>query len=778
EMDSVAQKIKAGDYSIRNVVRSQDELGSLADSINKTADTLKSVITTQKSVMDISGTMINQSSLQEFGSKLLKQLMKITKANMSTFYILNEATLEYEHFVSVGANEKLLKAFNAENPEGEFGNAISKKSIYYLQDIPEDTIFKFKTIAGDLVPKEIITIPVLVENTVLALISLVNIYKFSNESYEALKQSWQAINSSYSSLLSTERTRVLAESLSRTNQQLEAQSEELQEQAVELQRQTDQLQTGSEELQEQNIELEAQRNQVEEANRLKSEFLSNMSHELRTPLNSINALSQVLIMQANEKLSDDENNYLEIIERNGKQLLSLINDILDLSKIEAGKMDILPQAVSISSLLTVIKENVQTLAENKGISINLNLVDNLPKVETDELKINQVLLNIISNAVKFTEKGSVNISARQEKEYIYIDVTDTGIGVSEKMLPHIFDEFRQADGSSSRQYEGTGLGLAIANKLIKVLGGNISVKSKLGEGSIFTIIVPVKWHQGTPGTEVFNFDKTPSQFLENTILVIDDDPKVVKDISEYLNETGYKTITATSGEEALDLAEKHQPFAITLDVIMPEMDGWEVLQKLKTNTKTQSIPVIVVTVSDDKDTGFVLGAVGYINKPVNKNLLLSEIKKLNKNPDSVMIVDDNEFDLKQMAEIIEAENINTILAHGGEESIKLLDEKVPDILVLDLLMLGMDGFQVLEKIRKKPKTKNLPVIIVTAKDITEEDKIKLSGKISSLIAKSDTTSRDLFNEIKRIIKELEKSQKVSVSAKNTPENRILLVEDN
>jgi CheY-like chemotaxis protein/signal transduction histidine kinase/CHASE3 domain sensor protein len=751
---------------------------NMLESFVTNRNVIESSLKVQKGVMDISETMIGKTSMHEFGITLLKQLMKITKANMSTFYILNEATSEYEHFVSIGTNEELLKPFNAENPEGEFGNAISEKSIYYLQDIPEDTIFKFKTIAGDLVPKEIITIPVLIENSVLALISLVNTYKFNVESYEVLKQTWQTINTSYSSLLSNERSRVLAESLTKTNQQLEAQSEELQEQAEELQEQTVELQRSSEELQEQNIELETQRTQVEEASRLKSEFLSNMSHELRTPLNSINALSQVLIMQAKNKLSDDENNYLEIIERNGKQLLSLINDILDLSKIEAGKMDILPQAVSIDSLLTVIKENVQTLAENKGISINLNLVDNLPKVETDESKLHQVLLNIISNAVKFTEKGSVSISTTQEKEYIYIDVKDTGIGVSEKMLPHIFDEFRQADGSSSRQYEGTGLGLTIANKLITILGGDIKVKSKLGKGSIFTITVPVKWHQGISGDEVFSSDKTSSQFAENTILVVDDDPEIVKGISEYLNENGYKTIIATSGEEALELAEKYQPFAITLDVIMPEMDGWEVLQKLKTNTKTKNIPVIVVTVSDDKDTGFALGAVGYINKPVDKNLLISEIKKLNKTPDSVMIVDDNDFELKLMAEIIEAENINTILAHGGKESIKLLEEKVPDILVLDLMMPDMDGFQVLEKIRKSPKTKNLPVVIVTAKDITQEDKIKLSGKISTLIAKSDTTPQDLFKEIKRIIKELEKSQKDSASVKNTHGTSILLVEDN
>ncbi len=776
EMDIVTQKIKEGDYSEQVNVDSENELGFLADSINEMTSSIQSRSKTQKAVAVISGTMIGQSSMKEFGNGILKQFMDITGANMATFYILNEINSEYEHFTSIGANEKLLKSFSSINPEGEFGNAISKKKIVSLQNIPDDSPFHFNTTAGNLIPKEILTIPVLIDNTVVAIISLINIHPFDKECFDILNQSWASINTAYSNLLASERTRVLAESLSRTNQQLEAQSEELQEQSEELQGQTEELQHTSEELQEQNLELEAQKNQVEEANRLKSEFLSNMSHELRTPLNSINALSQVLGMQAKDKLNEEENNYLEIIERNGKRLLSLINSILDLSKIESGKMDISPQSVSIKSLLTIIRESMQSLADKRDNSIELNITENLPTIETDESRMHQVLLNIISNSVKFTEKGSVSISAKQEKENVIVKVKDTGIGISAEMLPSIFDEFRQVDGSSSRQFEGTGLGLAIAHKLINVLGGNITVKSKLGVGSEFSISFPLKWHGETIIDYTTKLESKLFNTVKNTILVVDDDPKVIKNISEYLKKSGYDIISTTSGKEAITLAEKYQPYAITLDIIMPEMDGWEVLQKLKLNPKTSDIPVIVISVSNERDTGYALGASGYINKPVDKQVLISEIRKLNEEPETVMIVDDNELELKHMAEIIEAENIETILAHDGEESIKLIAKKNPDILVLDLLMPGMDGFQVLEQIRKNPETQNLPVIVVTAKDITEDDKMQLSGKVSTLITKSSTTPQDLYKEINRILKKLNKSGNIRISDNENP--RILIVEDN
>lgn len=778
DLDIAANKIRGGDYSVRTVVDSKDELASLANSINEMTASIESRIYTQKGVADISDTMIGQSSIQQFGSELLKQLMKITDANMSTFYILNEATKQYEHFSSVGVNEKLLSPFSAENPEGEVGNAISRKRIYYLRDIPENTIFNYKTSAGNAIPREIITIPILVDDNVVAIISLVNIHSFSKECYDILKQSWSGINVSYSNLMASERTQIFAEQLSQSNQQLEVQTEELQDQAEELQEQAEELQRSTIELQEQNIELENQKKQVEGADRLKSEFLSNMSHELRTPLNSIMALSRVLIMQAKDKLNDEENNYLEIVERNGKRLLSLINNILDLSKIESGKMDVEPKHTSIGALLQLIKENIQTLSEEKDIALNLNIPNNLSSVETDEARLHQVLLNVVSNAVKFTKEGAVDITVNQDSQNVYIEVKDSGIGISQEVLPHIFDEFRQADGTSSRQYEGTGLGLAIAYKLTQALGGIISVKSKLGEGSVFTISIPIKWHEDEFSTKDITIKTRDLQTDKKIILVVDDDPETVKNISNHLKEFGFKTIGTTSGREALKLAEKYQPFAITLDVIMPEMDGWEVLQELKNNLFTKDIPVIIVSISDDKDTGFALGAVGYINKPVEKKLLVSEIYKLHALPDTVMIVDDNEFEREHMSKIIEAENINTILAKGGTECIELLKNKIPDILVLDLMMPDMNGFKVLEKIRKNAKTKDLPVIVVTAKDLTKEDKENLSGKISSIITKSDATQQDLFKEIQRILAELEKSRKMNIPKRDGSKNNILIVEDN
>lgn len=778
EMDIAAQKIKAGDYSIRTKVSSRDELFSLSTSINEMTAAIYSRITTQQAVSDISDTMIGQSSMQQFGSELLKQLMTITDANMSTFYILNEASLQYEHFTSIGANEDLLEPFNSINPEGEIGNAISTKNIYYLRNIQESTIFKYKTIAGAAIPKEIITIPIIIEGTVVALISLVNINKFNEISYEVVKQSWSAINTSYSNLLSNERTRIFAEQLSLSNQQLEVQTEELQDQAEELQEQTEELQHTSEELQEQNLELDMQKKEVEAANKLKSEFLSNMSHELRTPLNSIMALSRVLIMQAGDKLTEEENGYLEIIERNGKRLLSLINDILDLSKIESGKMEVFPEFVSMGTLLQMIKENMQYLAEERSLDLTLDIPDNFPRVETDESKLHQVLTNVVGNAIKFTEKGSVDISVTHDSTDVHIVVKDTGVGISKEELVHIFEEFRQADGTTSRKFEGTGLGLAIAIKMTAILGGDIKAISTRGKGSVFTITIPIKWNKDDIHKESLLIETNDLEKDKDLILVVDDDPIIVRHISEYLHESGYTTISASTGKKAIELAEKYSPFAITLDIVMPEMDGWEVLQKLKANQITKDIPVIVISVSDDRDTGFALGAIGYINKPIDKNLLLSEVYSLQKRPTSVMIVDDNDFDRQQAANIIEAEDINTVLASGGKECIKLLEDKIPDILILDLMMPEMDGFKVLDEIRKRPKTKDLPVIVVTAKDLTADDKAKLTGKISSVIAKSESSAHELFAEIKRILRELKQTKKDDISSRQNSKIRILMVEDN
>ncbi|MDA3897351.1 MAG: response regulator, partial [Desulfobacteraceae bacterium] len=770
-MNITTQKIKEGNYTVRNIVQSRDELGMLATSVNEMAASIESNNTVQKHIMDISDTIIGQPSMEQFGSALLKQLMAITNSNMGVFYSLNDANREFESLASVGANPDLLRPFNADYPEGELGNAVSQKSIYHLKNIPKDTLFKYKTTAGDAIPKEMITLPIFINRTVVAFISLANLHRFREETLKILNLSLNSINTAYSDIIANEKAGRLAENLTRTNQQLEAQAEELQSQADEL------LQT-SEEIQEQNTELEAQKKQVEEANRLKSEFLSNMSHELRTPLNSVMALSRVLLMQTKDKLSKDEANYLEIIERNGKNLLSLINDILDLSKIEAGRMDVNPKKFKMSSTIETIMERLEPIAENKNIQLNQKISENLPQIESDEHRLHQILQNLIGNAVKFTEHGSVTVSAHSDAEKIHITVSDTGIGIPEKDLPYIFKEFRQVDGTSARHYEGTGLGLTIAHRAAAMLGGELSVESTLGTGSEFTLTLPLRWQGSAPVVEsLIMKPQVEIELSQKTVLIVDDEPDTLTLISSYLSGEGYNIITAASGKEAIRLAQIHRPFAITLDIIMPEMDGWEVLQHLKQNPVTKDIPVIVVSFSDNKSTGIALGAVGYISKPVNRNRLITEIKRIGgPSAYSILVAEDNEIERKDITRTIVHERMQAIEAENGRICIDMIKERVPDVLVLDLVMPEMDGFEVLEKVRSDPATRNLPVIVVTAKDLTEEDQRKLDGNVSSILAKSDTTAATLLEDIKMIIAGIERHKKGA--KRREAFDRILLVEDN
>lgn len=775
-MYNVSRKIKDGDFSSRNIINSVDEIGALGMAINEMSDAIKTKSKTQTAVSKINRVMIGNNSFEEFTERLLEQLMAVTNSQISVVYSYDRESLEYVYYTAVGARPELYKPFTIESAEGEFHTALTKKSIVYLNSIPEDTNFKYVTSFGQAQAKGIITIPIIIDNEVAGIISLASIYAYEPEIYDVLETSWQSINISYSNLLANQKTHFLANSLSKTNQRLEAQTEELQDQTEELHDQANELQRTAQELHEQNVELEAQRKQVESANQLKSEFLSNMSHELRTPLNSIMALSRVLIMQAKDKLDEEENSYLEIVERNGKRLLSLINNILDLSKIESGKMDIAVSSISLKTLLQMIVENIQGLSEEKGISVDFKIEDNFPMVETDEARLHQVLLNIVGNAVKFTNQGSVGITVTEESGRAYIAVSDTGVGISNEMLPHIFDEFRQADGTSSRQFQGTGLGLAIAQKLTGILGGEIKVESVLEKGSIFTICIPVKWDNVEFFQQVDHLNLVDIEEDKKTILVVDDELSIINEISSSLKQSGYKVLSTTSGREAIYLAKKHQPFAITLDVVMPEMDGWEVLQELKNDFSTKDIPVIIVSVSNDLETGFALGAVGYLNKPVNKVALMSEIYKSHHSPKTVMIVDDNEFESKQLENIIGEEGLNTTLVSSGADCLKSLESSMPDVIVLDLIMPGMDGFEVLNEIRSNEKTKAIPIIIVSAKDLTAKDTEALSGKIEKVFTKSEASQSELLTEINRIINQLENSNIASPII--TGQKSILIVEDN
>ncbi|HAG15097.1 MAG TPA: hypothetical protein DCG69_01035 [Bacteroidales bacterium] len=774
------RKISEGDYSIRNTLQSKDEIGQLAQAINLTVESIGSRDEIRNAISILSETLIGNDDRKHYSEKMLRQLLKLSSAQMIVFYSLNNKLNVFEHFDSIGANRNLIEPFAAENAAGEFGNALANKTIFHLKNLPEATQFKFLTSAGEIIPKEIISIPFLNNSQeVIALVSIVKLEKFSPESIEVLQLSWNALSASYSNLLASEQTAKLAEKLSVLNQKLEAQAEELQQQAEELRLQSNELQNSADELQMQNQELIAQRKQLEESTRLKSEFLSNMSHELRTPLNSINALSRVLSMQAKSRLTEEENNYLEVVERNGKRLLALINDILDLSKVESGKIELQPKKLKLSSVLMQVIESIQPLAKQKNVELHCDSCDKKIEIETDEDRLHQVITNIVGNAVKFTDKGNVRVSVFSDSNIVRILVKDTGIGISKEMLPFIFDEFRQADGSITRSYEGTGLGLAIAKKIVIALQGTISVDSEIGEGSLFTIALPIQWNGEKASENVVWQENDQFDEPQKRILIVDDDLNVANKIANSLALAGYQSMICSSGKEALSLAEKYKPFAMTLDLIMPEMDGFEVLQKLKENPATANIPVIVISVSDDKQTSFALGAVGYLSKPIDPQSLIAEINKLNFGAATVMVVDDSPIDRRVIQEMLEAENIGSILVESGRQCLEMLSHRLPDILILDLMMPEMNGFELLDHIRNNSKTADLPVIIVTSKDLTSSDKQRLVGKVKTVLSKSSLTSPKMCSEIKRILRALESDiAPENPNQQNNKSNRVLLVEDN
>ncbi len=635
--------------------------------------------------------------------------------------------------------------------EGIVGQvAVEKKPILLKNISSQEAVGQTGTLSEP--PKSIYAIPLVYENTLFGVLEIA-----SFEAIDEIKREFldSAANTTTLALYTASQSRQIKELLETTqaaNETLQAQTEELQAQTEELRTMNEEFQQQSEELKKQNVELEVQRQQVEEADRLKSEFLSNMSHELRTPLNSVMTLSHVLILQAGEKLSEEEINYLTIIERNGKQLLNLINDILDLSKIESGRMEVSLKDFSIRAMIDVVVESLEPVAEEKGIELIRKIPGDLPRIEGDESRVHQVLQNIIGNGVKFTNQGRVSVSASSDAHKVYINVQDTGIGIAEQDVPYIFDEFRQVDGSLSRRFEGTGLGLTIAYKAVKMLGGDIAVESLSGKGTTFTITLPRQW-QGSADVYESLTTGLPVETIrawQQTVLVVDDDPNTVAMISEYLAGEGYNPITAASGREALKMTETRHPFAIILDVIMPDMDGWETLRRLKKNPATAGIPVLIVSVSEDRETGFALGAVGCITKPCTRDALLAEIHKIGRpEPHSIMVkekivgkdsrillVEDNEPAIIQVRGALESEGFIVDVARNGENAIEYVKRTIPDGVILDLMMPGVDGFEVLENIRSTEATAKIPILILTAKDLTKDDLHRLTAdNIQQLIQK-------------------------------------------
>jgi signal transduction histidine kinase/CheY-like chemotaxis protein len=493
--------------------------------------------------------------------------------------------------------------------------------------------------------------------------------------------------------------------------------------------------------------LQIARDAADEANRTKSSFLANMSHELRTPLNAIIGLAEMMVSNAARFGTEKAQEPLQRVNRAGKHLLGLINEVLDLSKIEAGKLELHPESVDLVPLIDEVIGTARQLAEQNKNRLVVECQESLGPLTVDPMRLRQILLNLLSNACKFTKEGEVKLAARKVSNgsnIVEFAVADTGIGMTPEQQAKLFEEFSQADASTAQRFGGTGLGLALSRKLARLMGGDVTVASEPGKGSIFTVRL-------SGGTDIPARTFT-SRADGDCVLVIDDDATARELLTDQLRAEGFSVVTASGGLEGLKLAKEVHPSVITLDVIMPDLDGWSVLAALRQDSELSEIPVIMVTILDQQRRGVALGAAGYLTKPIDREQLhrLVERFRAPAQPTRVLLVEDDSFQRERMHAWLESQRWVVQEAANGREALDRLQQSKPDLILLDLMMPEMDGFQVVATLQKEAGWRDIPVIVITALDLDAKDHDRLNSGVQSVLVKETFQPADLVERIRRL----------------------------
>lgn len=801
ELTEVAERFHQGEMAARSGYWSANEVGLLATTFNGLADTIQAELAFREKATQLSAVMLQELQARAFGLAVLEPLMRLTGSQIGAIYLLNNSKSDYEHLESIGLDKAGLTTFSATTHEGEFGAVLSSGKIQRITAIADDSRFTFTVVSGEFKPREIITIPLPAGSEIPAIISLASLQSYAPAAVRLITDMQVALAAWMNSILANRRIESMAEDLAEQNRRLQTQqeelrvaNEELEEQTQRLQQSEEELKTGQEELQVTNEELEEKnslleqqtrevehaRQQIEEkaaalalASKYKSEFLANMSHELRTPLNSLLLLSQSLAANREGNLTPEQVEAARIIHGGGSDLLTLINEILDLAKIEAGRIELQQGSVMISDLADGARESFQHLAEEKGISLDVIIAAGAPvEITSDHNRLEQIIRNLIANAIKFTESGGVTITfgapapstGLSLSDYLAIAVRDSGIGIPPEQHRLIFEAFQQADSGTSRKYGGTGLGLSISRELASLLGGEIYLESEPGKGSTFTLIVPISEHQSplekseTPKLQAKNGnrqiaipdDRDNITSGDRVMLVIEDDPDFARLLWNKCHDKGFKCLVAPTGEEGLELAVHYLPGALVLDLRLPGMDGWAVLSALKEDIRTRHIPVHIISAEEPTTRSLHHGAIGHFAKPINQEELEEAFLKLEQLSSGKMkrllVVDDDPVIRHATVQLVGNGDVTTDEAENGEQALAALRSEKYDCVVLDMGLPDMDGNELLLGLEREGVSLP-PVIVYTARNLTSDEETAIRERADSIVIKDVRSQERLLDEV-------------------------------
>jgi len=781
----------------------------------------------QTAQIEFRNSIQNTTSLQELSNSIISVLTVQYEAEVGSLYILDSKNTKsnYELHGSYGFKNSKVKSFKA--GEGLIGQVAIDKEVKIIYDVQLGDM-NIALGIGDIVPENILLIPCVTEDKVVGIIEIGALRTFSRydrEYAESVKlYSGTAIekvimNEQTNELL--ESTRELAEQLTQQQEELRVSNEELESQQEELRVSNEELESQQEELRVSNEELETNLKQVEvfnnelkkaqediesrnveieNANRYKSEFLANMSHELRTPLNSILILSELI--SENKTISKKAVEYAQTINSSGKDLLELINGILDLSKVESGKELLTIAPWDIQDTVNNMKSIFNPVAVKSKIEFKISIEEDICEINTDETKVKHIVKNLLSNAFKFTKKGHVEFNIFKKGNELFIEVSDTGIGITPESLENIFGAFQQGDGTISREFGGTGLGLSISKHYASLLGGRLVVESILKRGSKFTLILPVdrdskeiyegeeianvsrkiqetQHENGQSDDPIIPDDRHNINEDDSVFLVVDDDANFVKSITELIKNKGHKVIVAETAENALFLADFYLPNAILLDVILPGMSGYEAAEKLKENTRTSNIPVYMISGKEFKKTK-AENVIKYFKKPVESkhiNQILNDSMEITAGTKKILLAEDNNLQRTALIEYIEGSNneCNIDSVTNGKDALDKLTNNQYDLVILDLALEDVEGFDLIEQIKANDQIKDIPIIVYTGKEFTQEEGTYLDDLVEDIIIKGEESQKRLLDDIKLFIHSFK--DKMNLATNNDFEGKTVLVVD-